>query len=117
MNSVIGIICIFIGLFFTVVGCIGVIRFPDIYNRLQAATKCVTLGTCGMLLGTMLIAGWSTIMLKCIICIFFILVTSPTAAHALARSSHKYGIKLWEKSVCNQFDGENVADAKAQDTK
>ena len=33
------------GLFFDLVGCLGLVRLPDVYNRLQAGTKCVTLGT------------------------------------------------------------------------
>jgi multicomponent Na+:H+ antiporter subunit G len=117
MSNLIGLIAgslmLFVGLFFTLVGCIGVIRFPDIYNRLQAATKCVTLGTCSILIATMFFAGLSSITLKCIICIGFIMITSPTAAHALARASHAFGIKLWEKSVLNDYD-EDPASATQQ---
>jgi multicomponent Na+:H+ antiporter subunit G len=108
MSSIIGQIFLFVGLFFTIVGCIGVIRFPDIYNRLQASTKCVTLGTCSVLLGTICIAGWGPIGLKCIICVLFILITSPTAAHAIARSSHYFGIKLWDKSVVNHYEQDHL---------
>lgn len=114
MNSLIGIIFLFIGLFFTLVGCIGVIRFPDIYNRLQAATKCVTLGTCSTLLGTMIIAGWGSLTIKCIICVVFILITSPTAAHALAKASHVFGVKLWEKSVVNKYEEDFPAEKKEE---
>ena len=39
------------GLFFDLVGCLGLVRLPDVYNRLQAGTKCVTLGTFLILLG------------------------------------------------------------------
>ena len=48
----IGGILLVLGVAFDVLGCIGLVRMPDLYNRLQAATKCVTLGTCGILLGT-----------------------------------------------------------------
>ena len=51
MNEVAGIIFIVIGLLFDLFGCLGLIRLPDIYNRLQASTKCVTLGTCSILFG------------------------------------------------------------------
>ena len=51
MIDIIGYILICIGLFFDVCGCIGLVRFPDVYNRLQASTKCVTLGTILLLLG------------------------------------------------------------------
>ena len=43
---------------FNLFGCLGLVRFPDVYNRLQAATKCVTLGTCSILFGTLLIVGF-----------------------------------------------------------
>ncbi len=44
-------IFISIGVLFNLFGCIGLIRLPDVYNRLQSATKCVTLGTCSILVG------------------------------------------------------------------
>ena len=44
-------ILISIGVLFNLFGCIGLIRLPDVYNRLQSATKCVTLGTCSILAG------------------------------------------------------------------
>ena len=49
MNEHIGAVLIIIGLIFDFFGCIGLIRFPDVYGRLQASAKCVTLGTCGII--------------------------------------------------------------------
>ena len=57
MNEIIGLILLIIGVSFDVVGCIGLVRLPDIYNRLQAATKCVTLGTCMILLSVVFYTG------------------------------------------------------------
>ena len=42
--------------------------------------------------------------IKCLVCMAFILVTSPTAAHALARGAHASGVSLWEKSVVDRFE-------------
>ena len=77
------------GLAFDVFGCVGLVRLPDVYTRLQAATKCVTLGTCLILLGA-LVGSIGTdsagpMVTKAALCIAFVLITSPTAAHALAR--------------------------------
>ena len=85
------------GLAFDVFGCVGLVRLPDVYTRLQAATKCVTLGTCLILLGA-LVGSIGTdsagpMVTKAALCIAFVLITSPTAAHALARGSYKDGIK------------------------
>jgi len=93
--DVLGYIFLVVGVLFNLFGCIGLIRMPDVYNRLQAATKCVTLGTCSVLLGTAFICGGGNIVFKALICLAFVLVTSPTGAHALARGSYRYGIKLW----------------------
>ncbi len=105
MNEIIGLIFITIGVFFDLAGCIGLARLPDIYNRLQAATKCVTLGTCLILGGCAIFKGiLSPTGIKAIICGVFILLTSPTAAHALARGAHLFGVKLWDKSVCDKYE-------------
>jgi len=120
-----GILLVF-GVAFDVLGCIGLVRMPDVYNRLQAATKCVTLGTCGILLGAaialcplcygvytniMALMGQAgaecpvggAVAAKALICLFFVLVSSPTAAHAIARASHRSGIGLWEGSVGDEY--------------
>ena len=105
MSNAIGITILVVGLFFNLIGCIGLIRLPDIYNRLQAATKCVTLGTCLVLAGVMVLAetGNVQIITKCLLCLIFVLITAPTAAHALARGAHASGVKLWEKSVVDKY--------------
>lgn len=103
MSDIIGYTFIIIGLAFDVFGCIGLIRLPDVYNRLQATTKCVTLGTCSILFGAIVIKGFSSIGIKAFLCIIFLILTSPVAAHALARGAHKSGVKLWGKSVCDKY--------------
>ncbi len=106
MTDILGYILMVIGVLFDIFGCIGLVRFPDVYNRLQAATKCVTLGTVTLLLGVALISGWSTMCTKAIICAVFILVTSPTAAHAIAKGAYAGGVELWEKSVVDKYADE-----------
>ena len=103
MNELIAYAFIVIGLAFDFFGCLGLVRFPDVYNRLQAATKSVTLGTCSILFGLLLFKGFSAAGIKAILCIMFLVLTSPVAAHALARGAHKAGVRLWEKSVCDKY--------------
>ena len=103
MSEIIGYILIIVGVLFDLFGCIGLVRFPDVYNRLQASTKCVTLGTILLLLGVAVISGISASAAKAIICAVFILVTSPTAAHAIAKGAYASGVKLWDKSVVDKY--------------
>lgn len=104
MNEIIGLIFMVVGLAFNFVGGLGLVRLPDVYNRLQAATKCVTLGTCSILFGVLFYSGFNDAGLKALLCILFIALTSPTAAHAIARGAHIYGVKLWDKSVCDKYE-------------
>lgn len=103
MTDVTGYILITIGVLFDIFGCIGLVRFPDVYNRLQASTKCVTLGTIMLLVGVALVSGIGPTASRAVICAVFILITSPTAAHAIAKGSYASGVKLWENSVVDKY--------------
>lgn len=110
MSDVIGAVFLVVGILFNVLGCIGLIRLPDIYNRLQAATKCVTMGTCMVLVSVVIFSGFGAsagISVKGLLCMVFVLITAPTAAHALAQGSHASGVRLWEKSVVDRYREDN----------
>ena len=111
MSSIIGLIFISIGLAFDFFGCLGLVRLPDVYNRLQAATKCVTLGTCSILFGTFLIVGFTAAGMKSLLCIIFLILTSPVAAHAVSRGAHRSGVKLCEGSVVDRYAEDREGEA------
>ncbi len=111
MNDAVGLVFISAGLIFDVLGCIGLVRLPDVYNRLQAATKCVTLGTCSILFGTFLIVGFTSAGVKALLCMVFLALTSPVAAHAIARGAHRAGVKLWEGSVVDRYKEDKEGEA------
>ena len=103
MIETIGVTVISIGVLFDIFGCIGLLRLPDVYNRLQSGTKCVTVGTCFILAGSLILLDSVSGAVKGILCIVFILITSPTAAHALAQAAHRSGIRLWDGSVVDRY--------------
>lgn len=109
MRETIGYLFMFIGVVFDAIGCIGLIRLPDLYNRLQASLKCVAMGTSFILLGTMIIAGFSPVGAKAFLCLLFVLIISPTTEHALARASYIAGVKMWEKATVDRLKEDNVA--------
>lgn len=98
-----GLTFIGVGLAFDLFGCLGLVRLPDVYNRLQAATKCVTMGTCSILFGVFLMVGLSAAGMKALLCVVFLVLTSPVAAHAIARAAHRSGVRLWSGSVIDQY--------------
>lgn len=108
MSNTISIVIIGIGILFNLFGCIGLIRLPDVYNRLQSATKCATLGTCSILLGVCVRYGMIDIGVKALIAIPLLFFTATVSAHALAKAAYRAGVKLGEKSV--QDDYKDVQD-------
>lgn len=86
-----------VGFCFIFLGCLGLVRMPDVYCRLQAATKCVTLGTGSILISAIFLSGSTATAMKAVLCIVFLFLNSPTAAHALAKACDISGIKIWEK--------------------
>ena len=75
------------GLFFIVVGSIGVLRFPDVYTRLHAAGMTDTMGAGLVLVGLSFQEGLTLITVRLLMIWAFLLFTSPIATHALARAA------------------------------
>ena len=106
--AAIGEILVFIGTFFYFLSALGLIRMPDVYNRMQTSTKSATLGSLGVMVGVGLWAlgsdfgsvAWLT---KTIVIAVFLLLTNPISAHALIRAAYKSGIPLWEGSVVDKY--------------
>jgi multicomponent Na+:H+ antiporter subunit G len=70
-----------------IIGLLGVFRMPDFYTRLHAASIIDSMGTMLIIFGLMLYSGFNLISFKLFLIMIFILVTTPTAAHALAKSA------------------------------
>jgi len=91
-----------IGIFFNVLAGVGLLRFPDVYTRLHAGTKCTTFGSI-FICGSVVILGlkmWyqgstdgSVLAIHTVGALVAILLTNPTGAHAIARAAHKSGVE------------------------
>ncbi len=75
------------GLFFIVVGSVGLVRFPDVYTRLHAAGMTDTMGAGLVLVGLSFQEGLTLITVRLLMIWAFLLFTSPIATHALARAA------------------------------
>lgn len=101
INEIIGMVLITIGLLFQMLGALGLVRLPDVYNRLQAATKTITLGAISIAIG--IGVADLTLLPKALIVAFFLLLTNPIASHAIARSAYRSGVPLWKGSVIDLY--------------
>lgn len=76
-----------------VIGGLGLLRFPDFYSRLHAGGITDTLTALLIVGGLVLQSGFSLVTLKLLLILLFLLFTTPTATHALARAAWSGGIQ------------------------
>ena len=89
--TIFGNMFLLIGCTFLFLGALGLVRMPDVYNRIQAGTKATTLGTLAILIG---VAFHHPIWLpKLILIALFILLTSPVASSTIARAAYLVGLR------------------------
>jgi multicomponent Na+:H+ antiporter subunit G len=101
-----------IGIFFNVLAGVGLLRFPDVYTRLHAGTKCTTFGSI-FLIGSVVLIGlkmwWeqdtngSVLAIHSVLALIAILLTNPVGAHAIARAAHRSGVKP-ARAVIDELD-------------
>lgn len=84
---------------FLLIGTLGMLRFPDFWSRLHAASIIDTMGSGLLVIGLMLQAGMSNASLKLLLIGFFIFITTPIAAHALAGVAYDAGVRPSSKET------------------
>ncbi|MEA2104525.1 MAG: monovalent cation/H(+) antiporter subunit G [Candidatus Cloacimonadota bacterium] len=97
--EMLGAIITLIGSLFLFLGALGILRMPDVYNRMQAGTKATTLGSILFLIGISVGNHACGCFGKIFIIILFVIFTNPVSSNALARAAHFSGVKLTKRSV------------------
>jgi multicomponent Na+:H+ antiporter subunit G len=95
---------LFAGTFFALVAALGVVRMPDIYMRLSAASKASTLGASCILAAVALYFANTAVTGKVVAIIAFTLLTAPVAAHMLGRAAYFSGEPLWYRSKVDDLN-------------
>ena len=102
-----GALCL-LGGFLAVIGSIGVLRFPDFYTRLHAASVTDTGAVLSFLLGMALLAPDWSVLIKLVAVGFFLFLTGPTSSHAIANAAHTAGVEPIIGRVGLETDGEDA---------
>jgi multicomponent Na+:H+ antiporter subunit G len=87
---------------FALLAAIGVLRLPDVFTRMQASTKASTLGLGCLLAGAALQLGDFGSFIRVVSIGAFTLLTTPVAAHVIARASYLAEVPLWEGTVLDE---------------
>ncbi len=94
-----------IGAAFALTASIGLLRLPDLYTRMHAASKAGTLGSCVMLIALAVHSVDQSIITRALAGVIFFLLTAPISAHLLAKAAYAAGYTLWKKSVLDEMGG------------
>jgi multicomponent Na+:H+ antiporter subunit G len=92
------------GSIFCLLAAIGVLRFPDLYTRMHAATKVGPLGAGLVLVGAGIASGDLLIFVRCLVGLLFLILVSPVSAHLLARAALKSGIAPSSITSINEYE-------------
>ena len=87
-----------------IIGGAGMVRLPDVFSRMHGAGIIDTMGACTILLGLTFQAGLNIVSIKLVIIVVFIMFTSPTATHALARAALHGGARPQLDDPADQGD-------------
>ncbi|MBZ0161588.1 MAG: monovalent cation/H(+) antiporter subunit G [Notoacmeibacter sp.] len=102
LDYVVGLLLI-VGSAFALIAAIGILRLPDVYTRMHAASKAGTLGSGLMLIALAFHAADQAIVTRALAGVVFFLLTAPISAHVLARAAYAVGYKLWSGSVLDEM--------------
>lgn len=88
-------ILILLGGFMTVLAGVGIVRLPDVFIRMHAATKVGTLGAGLVMAAAAFYFGELSVVVQCVLIVLFLLLTAPIGAHMIGRAALKSGVKPW----------------------
>lgn len=90
------------GAAFGLLAAVGVLRMPDVFTRMQASTKASTLGLGCLLIGAAMQLGDLATLIRVVSIGAFVLLTTPVAAHVIARAAYLADVPLWEGTVLDE---------------
>ncbi|WP_330632637.1 monovalent cation/H(+) antiporter subunit G [Halocatena halophila] len=103
---------IVVGSAFLLVGTIGLLRLPDVYNRMHATSKATTLGAASIFLAGFVHFDAQAEGLSSLVGIVFLFVTAPTGAHMISRSARKMGVEF---GLGEQWPSRSADDGTSED--
>lgn len=101
-------LCLAVGAVLSIIGALGIIRLPDVFARMHGAGIIDTLGAGLIFIGLMFQAGFSLVTIKLILILAFLLYTSPTTTHALARAALHGGVTPLVKDETTKKEGQSL---------
>jgi multicomponent Na+:H+ antiporter subunit G len=88
---------------FIFIAALGIVRFPDLFTRMHAASKAGSLGLGAILAGVAIAHPTAIVIAKCVMVLLFVFLTAPIAAHMIGRAAYLLKVPLWSKTVRDEL--------------
>jgi multicomponent Na+:H+ antiporter subunit G len=112
LHAVVTTALVAVGIFFLTVGTVGLLRLPNVYNRMHATSKATTLGAASIFLAAAVHFGPEDAGLVSLVGIVFLFLTAPTGAHMISRAAQRMGVEFaagvaWPRPTGEATDDED----------
>lgn len=108
-------VCLLLGAFFSIAAGVGIVRLPDVFIRMHAATKIGTLSSGLILAGVAVHFAEPSVILRCVLIVVFMLLTAPIGAHMIGRAALRTGVAAWGIDTPTNGGGQTPTPADAKD--
>jgi len=112
MTEALTILLLTIGTIFTLLAAIGILRMPDVFMRMQVATKAATLGVACVAMAAAVHFGDLATTARAVLIVLFLFLTAPVAAHTIGRAAYVAGAQLWEGTIVDELRGRHQRSAQ-----
>jgi multicomponent Na+:H+ antiporter subunit G len=114
MIELAGAILLVIGSALMLLAAIGIVRLPDIFTRMHAATKPAMLGSGFLMIAVALHFGELGIATRALLVVPFFVLTLPVSAHMIGRAAYLMGVPLWQGTVIDEWDAQPDASRESE---
>ncbi|KQQ81821.1 monovalent cation/H(+) antiporter subunit G [Aureimonas sp. Leaf324] len=109
MGNLLAALFVILGALFALVASVGILRLPDFYTRVHAASKAGTVGSALALVALAIVSVQTAEVLRAIAAIVFFFLTAPIAAHLLGKAAYSAGYRMWSGSVLDEMQARKPA--------
>jgi multicomponent Na+:H+ antiporter subunit G len=102
MIAIVAAVLVLLGSALTVLAGVGIVRLPDVFIRMHAATKVGTLGSGLIIAGVALHFADPSVVIRCVLVVFFLLLTAPIGAHMIGRAALRVGVQPWSPETARK---------------
>jgi multicomponent Na+:H+ antiporter subunit G len=95
-----------VGATLVLLAAVGIVRMPDLFTRMQAATKASTLGLGCLLAAAAISLADSSALVRAVSIGAFVMLTSPVSNHVIARAAYLTRVPLWSGTVTDEWEAD-----------